>query len=33
MTIKAIIKEWLDEWTYCKGCDLYVHKKTKCNCK
>ena len=31
--ISKVIKEWLNEWTYCEDCELYVHLKTKCNCK
>ncbi len=31
--IKEAITKWLKEWSYCKGCDLYIHKKTKCNCE
>ena len=31
-SLKVLINKYLNEWTYCKSCDLYIHKNTKCNC-
>ena len=33
MILTKLIKSWKDKWTYCNKCDLYIHNKTKCNCK
>ena len=32
-SLKVLINQYLNEWSYCNKCELYVYKKTKCNCK